>query len=149
MRSAGRLRAPVLLLAALAAAGCGPADGVRPEEVGAASSHAAPDGSPAFCARLASVEQLGQLPVSVGLLVAGDDVEARTRISQVQRELREVLSDVRAEGGPDELATALDGLVASLGSVVDGPLTDAVLGGVSTDPAEVGTAAQPVCGFAT
>lgn len=149
MRIAGRLGAPVLLLAGLVAAGCGPAEDARPDEGAAASSYEAPDGSPAFCTRLASAEELGELPVSVGLLVAGDDVEARTRISQVVRELRDVLSDVRAEGAPDDLATALDGLVTSLGSVVDGPLTDAVLGAVSAGLAEVGTAAQPVCGFPT
>ncbi|MGY1751527.1 hypothetical protein [Blastococcus sp. SYSU D01042] len=148
MRIAGRFGAPVLILAGLVAAGCGPAEDARPEQA-ADASYEAPAGTPAFCTRLASVEELGELPLSVGLLVAGDDVEARTGISQVVRELRGVLSDVRDGGGPEDLATALDGLVASLGSVVDGPLTDAVLRAVSAGLAEVGATAQPVCEFAT
>ncbi len=145
----GRLGVPALLLAALVA--CGPDQDARPrtaDTVGAAvPSYAAPDGAPGFCARLASGEELARLPVSIGLLVAGTDVEARAQIGRVMRELRGVLADVREEGGHDGLDTALDGLVRSLGSVVVGPLTDAVRGSVTAGLQQVGAQAQPACGF--
>lgn len=149
----GRLGLPVLVLLASLAA-CGPDEDARPAAApdtgtAAAPAYAAPDGAPGFCSRLASGEELTRLPVSVGLLVTGTDVEARAQIGRVMRELRGVLADVREEGGHDGLATALDGLVRSLGSVVVGPLTDAVRGSVTTGLQQVGAQAQPVCGFPT
>lgn len=148
---AGRLGVPALLLAAVAA--CGPADDARPAaaaaEAAAAPSYEAPAGAPGFCARLASLGELGGLPASIGTLLAGADVEARTQVSRAVGELREVLSEVRDEGGHDQLETALDDLVRALGAAVDGPLTASVGGSVSAGLAQVGERAQPPCGFPT
>lgn len=146
---AARLGVPVLLLAALAAC----SSGDRPPPAGAAgaavASYAAPDGAPAFCSRLASLAEFGRLPVSIGTLTAGKDVEARAQVSEVVRELRGVLADVRSEGGHDGLTTALDGLVQSLGQVGDGPLPEPVRGAVTAGLEQVDRQAQPACGFPT
>lgn len=109
----------------------------------------APAGAPAFCTRLATMTELDQLPVSIGTLAAGTDVEARTQVAALMRELRGVLSAVRSEGGSDDLAAALDGLVRALGQVADGPLPDPVLAGVTAGLEQVAVQAQPVCGFPT
>jgi hypothetical protein len=146
---AGRLGVPALLLAAVAA--CGPADDARPAAAtdAAVPSYEPPDGAPGFCTRLAAVDELGRLPESLGMLLTGADVEARTQVSQAVGELREVLAEVRENGGHEQLATALDDLVRALGSAVDGPLTAAVGASVSAGLAQVGEQAQPPCGFPT
>lgn len=146
---AGRLGVPALLLAAVAA--CGSVDDARPAAAADAAvpSYEAPAGAPEFCARLASLDELGRLPESLGTLLTGADVEARTQVSQAVGELREVLSEVRENGGHDQLETALDELVQALGAVVDGPLTAAVGDSVSAGLAQVGEQAQPPCGFPT
>lgn len=144
---AGHLGVPALLLAAVAA--CGPADDLRPtaDAHSAVPSYEAPDGVPAFCARLASLGELNRLPASIGMLVTGADVEARTQVSQVVRDLRTVLADVRDEGGHEEVATALEDLVRGLGAVVEGPLTGPVADAVSGGLRRVGALTQPACGF--
>lgn len=148
LTGAGRLGVPALVLAALAA--CGPADDARPAAGGAAlPSYDAPAGAPDFCTRLAGIGGLNRLPVSVGTLLSGAHVEARTQVSQVVRELRGVLADVRDDGGADDLGTALEELVQSLGSAVDGPLTPPVGDAVAAALQQVGAQAQPLCGFPT
>jgi len=110
-------------------------------------SYEAPADAPDFCSRLASVAELGRLPVSIGTLAAGRDVEARAQVSGVVRELRGVLADVRSEGGHAGLVAALDGLVHALGEVGDGPLPDPVRGAVTAGLEQVDVQAQPTCGF--
>ena len=110
-------------------------------------SYEAPAGAPDFCSRLASVAELGRLPVSIGTLAAGRDVEARAQVSGVVRELRGVLAEVRSEGGHAGLVAALDGLVHALGEVGDGPLPDPVRGAVAAGLEQVDVQAQPTCGF--
>jgi hypothetical protein len=144
-----RLGVPVLVLAAVAACGPGEDASRRADADGALPAYEAPEDAPGFCSRLASVSELDRLPLSVGMLTAGADVEARTQISQVIRELRAVLTDVRADGGHAALSNALDDLVRALGSVVDGPLTDPVRAAVSAGLQQVGAEAQPTCGFPT
>lgn len=135
-----------LLLAAVAA--CGPAEDARPAGATAAvPSYEAPDGAPGFCTRLAEVGGLDRLPASVGELLDGPDVEARTQVSQVVRDLRTVLADVRDEGGHEEVATALEDLVEGLGAAVDGPLTGPVADAVTGGLRQVGALTQPACGF--
>jgi hypothetical protein len=109
----------------------------------------APGGAPGFCTRLASLEELDRLPVAIGTLAAGTDVEARTQLTAAARELLAVLADVRAEDGGDGLATALEDLVGTLGEVGNGPLTDSVRSAVSTGLERVGVQAQPACDFPT
>lgn len=147
MAGARRLGVPVLLLAAVAA--CTPDQAPRPVAASAAAvpAYEAPAGAPGFCGRLASLVELGGLPASIGMLTAGPDVGARVQVSQVIRELRGVLAAVRADGGHDGLATALDELVRALGAVVDGPLTDPVRGAVTAGLMQVSAQAQPGCGF--
>jgi len=143
-----RLGVPATVLAAVLAA-CTSADGpppVRQADV-AVPSYEAPAGAPAFCSRLASSEDLGRLPVSIGLLASGEDVESRTQISGVVAELRGVLAEVRTEGGHGRLVTALDGLVQALAQVGDGPLSQPALGAVTAGLEQVGVQAQPTCGF--
>lgn len=143
----GRLGVPVLVLAALAA--CGP-DNARPVDAAAAvPSYEAPDGAPDFCSRLAAVGGLDRLPASMGTLLDGPDVEARTQVTQLVRDLRTVLTDVQDEGGHEELAVSLEHLVQGLGAVVDGPLTGPVADAVSGGLREVGALTQPACGFPT
>lgn len=137
---------PALVLAALAA--CGPADDARPAGPAAAvPSYMAPDDAPAFCTRLAGIRGLDRLPASMGALLSGTDVAARTLVSQVVRDLRTVLTDVRDEGGHEEVATALEDLVRGLGAVVEGPLTGPVADAVSGGLRRVGVLTQPACGF--
>lgn len=109
----------------------------------------APAGAPDFCNRLAALTELDRLPVSIGTLAAGTDVEARTQVSGAMRELRVALSGVRSEGGHDGLAAALDRLVLALGQVGDGPLPDPVRGEVTAGLEQVAVEAQPACGFPT
>jgi hypothetical protein len=138
-----RLGVPALFLATVTAC---TSDADPAPARGAAAvvpSYEAPAGAPAFCSRLASLAELGRLPVSIGTLAAGPDVEARAQISSVVRELRGVLADVRAEGGHGGLVTALDGLVRALGEVGDGPVGGAVAAGLE----QVDVQAQPTCGF--
>lgn len=146
---AARLGVAALVLAAVAA--CGPPDDARPgaDADAAVPSYAPPEGAPGFCTRLASAGELRRLPTSIGTLVAGPDVEARTQLSQAMRELRTVLADVRAEGGSDGLAAALEELADALGAVVVGPLTEPVRISLSAGLAQVGALAQPACGFPT
>jgi hypothetical protein len=142
----GRLGVSALLLAAVAA--CGPADDPRPAGAAAAApSYEAPDDAPGFCTRLAAVGGLERLPASMGALLGGTDVEARTQVSRVVRDLRAVLAGVHDEGGHEEVATALEDLVRALGSVVDRPFTGPVADAVSAALGQVGAQAQPACGF--
>ncbi len=139
---------PALVLAALA--GCVPADDAPPSGATAAvPSYVAPAGAPDFCTGLAAVGGLDRLPASMGALLRGTDVEARTQVSQVVRDLRTVLSDVRDEGGHEEVATALEDLVQGLGAVVEGPITGPVADAVSGGLRQVGALTQPACGFPT
>jgi hypothetical protein len=144
-----RLGLPVVLLAGLA--GCtstdDPASVERPDV--AVMAYKAPAGAPGFCSRLATLTELGGLPASIGMLVAGTDVEARTQVAGVVRELRGVLSTVRSEGGQQDLVTALDGLVQALGQVGEGPLPDPVRSGVTAGLDQVAAEVQPLCGFPT
>lgn len=151
LTGAGRLDVPALvLLVLLGLAACRPDDDTRPAARGAAlPAYDAPAGTPDFCARLAGIGGLSRLPVSIGTLVSRVDVEARTQVSQVLRELRGVLSDVRDDGGAEELEAALDELVQTLGAAVDGPTTPPVGDAVSAALQEVGAQAQPSCGFPT
>ena len=142
-----RLGVPAVLLAAVSA--CVSGGGQAPARGPNASvpSYEAPADAPDFCSRLASLDGLGRLPVSIGTLAAGKDVEARAQVSAVVRELRGVLADVRSEGGHGDLVTALDGLVQALGEVGDGPLPDPVRGAVTAGLEQVDVQAQPTCGF--
>ncbi|MDT0278308.1 hypothetical protein [Blastococcus goldschmidtiae] len=151
MRIAGAVRLGMSAVVLAAASACVSSEDPRPpvDAAGALPAYEAPGGTPAFCHRLASLEELGRLPVSIGTLAAGTDVEARTQVTSAARELLAVLSDVRTEGGHDGLATALEGLVGALGEVGNGPLTDPVRGAVTAGLAQVGTQAQPACGFPT
>lgn len=142
-----RLGVPALVLAALAA--CGPDDARPAGATAAVPSYAAPEGAPGFCTRLAHVGGLDRLPASMGELLDGPDVEARTQVSQVVRGLRAVLSEVRDEGGHEEVATALEDLVDGLGAVVEGPLTRPVADAVTGGLRRVGALTQPACGFPT
>ncbi len=144
------LGVPALLVLA-AVAGCAWTGDPPPTRGVAAAvpSYEAPAGAPAFCTRLASMAELGQLPVAIGTLTAGKDVESRAQVSGVVRELRGVLADVRAEGGHGGLATALDGLVQALGQVGEGPLREPVPGAVTAGLEQVDLQVQPVCGFPT
>jgi hypothetical protein len=142
-----RLGVPAVLLAAVTA--CASGEDPAPARGAGAStpSYEAPAGAPDFCSRLASLDELGRLPVSIGTLAAGKDVEARAQVSGVVRELRGVLADVRSEGGHGGLVTALDDLVHALGAVGDGPLPDPVRDSVTTGLEQVDVQAQPTCGF--
>lgn len=149
VRIAGVLRfgLPAVVLAAVTA--CGSTEG-PPSATGtdaAVPSYEAPADAPGFCAQFASMSELNRLPVSIGTLAAGTDVEARTQVSGVVRELRAVLAGVRAEAGHGDLATALDGLVQALAQVGDGPLTARVRGEVTAALEQVDVQAQPACGF--
>lgn len=148
MRSPGavRLGLPALVLVALAACG---SDDAPPAWAGAVPSYVAPADAPHFCARLAAVGGLDRLPASMGSLLRGTDVEARTQVSRLARDLRTVLSEMRDEGGHAEVATALEDLVEGLGAVVEGPLTGPVADAVSGGLREVGALTQPACGFPT
>jgi hypothetical protein len=149
MRNAGAARLGILAVLLLAATACTSGDVSEPARATAAAvpSYEAPAGAPAFCSRLASLAELGRLPVSIGTLAAGTDVEARAQVSVVVRELRGVLTDVRSEGGHGGLVTALDGLVQALGEVGHGPLVDPVRGAVAAGLQQVDVQAQPTCGF--
>jgi hypothetical protein len=135
----------------LALAGCTSDDAVAPavDQDLAQPSYVAPDEAPAFCEKLASSAELTELPTSIGTLVAGPDIEARTQISQTVQELRGVLTDVRDENGHEDVATALDSLITALGQVVDGGVTDSLRAAVSAGLEQVGAQAQPLCGFPT
>ena len=152
MRIAGasRLGVPAVLLLA-AVTGCASGDGpaTAPGPDAAVPSYEAPAGAPAFCSRFASLTGLGRLPLSIGTMAGGADVEARTQVSGVVRELRGVLADVRSDGGHDGLEAALDGLVRALGQIGDGPLPDAVRGAVAAGLDQVEVQAQPTCRFPT
>ncbi|MBN1091769.1 hypothetical protein JKP75_03780 [Blastococcus sp. TML/M2B] len=141
-----RLGAALLVLAAAVA--CGPDDDVRPADA-ALPSYEAPEDAPEFCTRLAGVGGLDRLPVSLGALLGGPDVEARTQVSQVARDLRDVLADVRDQDGPAELDAALDDLVGALGGVADGSRDEPAGADVSAALRQVGALAQPICGFPT
>ena len=144
-----RLGVPAALLAAVAACGSGGGPAPARPVASAVPSYEAPAGAPAFCSRLASLAELGGLPESIGTLAAGDDVEARAQVAGVVREFRDVLADVRSEGGHAGLVKALDGLVQSLGQVGDGPLPEPVQGAVAAGLQQVDVQAQPTCGFPT
>jgi hypothetical protein len=146
MRIAGAVRLGVPAVLLLAATACASGDDSTPTRA-AVTSYEAPAGAPAFCSRLASLAELGRLPVSIGTLAAGTDVEARAQVSVVVRELRGVLTDVRSEGGHGGLVTALDGLVQALGEAGHGPLVDPVRGAVAAGLQQVDVQAQPTCGF--
>lgn len=142
-----RLGVPAVLLVAVTACASGESPAPAPGAAAAVPSYQAPAGAPDFCARLASLAGFGRLPVSIGTLAAGKDVEARAQVSGVVRELRGVLADVRSEGGYAGLVTALDGLVHALGEVGEGPLPDPVRGAVTAGLEQVDVQAQPTCGF--
>jgi hypothetical protein len=142
-----RLGVPAVLLAAVTACASGGGQAPAPGAAAAVPSYEAPAGAPDFCSRLASLVELGRLPVSIGTLAAGKDVEARAQVSGVVRELRGVLADVRSEGGHGGLVTALGGLVHALGEVGDGPLPDPLRGAVTAGLEQVDLQAQPTCGF--
>jgi hypothetical protein len=142
-----RLGVPAVLLAALTACASGGGPAAVREAAAAAPSYEAPAGAPDFCSRLATLAELDRLPVSIGTLAAGKDVEARAQVSGVVRELRGVLADVRSEGGHDGLVTALDDLVHALGEVGNGPLPDPVRVAVTAGLEQVDVQAQPTCGF--
>lgn len=151
MRIAGAVRLGVSAVVLAAVAACVSSEDPSPPAGAdvALSAYQAPGGAPGFCDRLASLQELGRLSVSIGTLAAGPDVEARTQVTAAARELLAVLSDVRTEGGHDGLATALEGLVGALGEVGNGPLTDPVRGAVTAGLDQVGAQAQPACGFPT
>lgn len=148
IRAAASGGLPALALAVLVGCGADAAEPAAEVEV-AMPSYVAPDGAPAFCTGLAGSRELGALPASMGTLTAGADVEARTQVSRAVRELRAVLADVRDDGEHDDLATALDGLVRSLGEVIDGELSEPVRAAVTSGLEQVGATAQPACGFPT
>lgn len=143
------LGVPAVVLAALTACMSSEESGPPVDPDVALPAYEAPGGAPGFCTRLASLEELDRLPVSMGTLTARTDVEARTQVTSAARELLAVLSDVRTEGGHDGLATALEDLVGALGEVGSGPLTDRVRGAVAAGLEQVGVQAQPACGFPT
>ncbi|MBJ7452950.1 MAG: hypothetical protein JHC71_12840 [Blastococcus sp.] len=149
MRIAGALRlgVPAVLLVAVTACASGESPAPAPGAAAAVPSYEAPAGAPDFCSRLASVAELDRLPVSIGTLAAGEDVEARAQVSGVVRELRGVLADVSAEGGHGGLVTALGGLVHALGEVGDGPLPEPVRGAVAAGLEQVDVQTQPTCRF--
>jgi hypothetical protein len=144
-----RLGVPAVVLAALTACMSSEESGPPVDADVALPAYEAPGGAPGFCTRLASLEELDRLPVSIGTLAARTDVEARTQVTSAARELLAVLSDVRTEGGHDGLATALEDLVGALGEVGGGPLTDRVRSAVTAGLEQVGVQAQPACGFPT
>jgi hypothetical protein len=144
-RAAACLGLPALALALVV--GCGADDDARPDADSALPSYSAPDDAPSFCDELAATREVDALPASIGLLVAGPDVEARTQVSRAVRELRDVLAEVRDDGGHDDLSTALDGLIGSLGQVIDGDVTDPVQAAVTDALEQVGVTAQPACRF--
>lgn len=144
-----RLGLPAVALAAVTA--CASADGPSSTTVvdAAVASYEAPAGAPAFCARLASLEELGRLPVSIGTLAAGTDVESYLQVSDAVREMRDARSDVRPGGGHDGLVSALDDVVEALEQVADGPLTDPVRVAVTAGLEQLDAQAQRACGFPT
>jgi hypothetical protein len=144
-----RLGIPAVLLAAVAACGSTEEAASAGDTGTAVPAYEAPAGAPGFCTRLASLTELDRLPVSLGTLAAGTDVEARTQVSGAVGELRGVLSDVRSQGGHEVLASALDGLVQALGQVGGGPLSEPVRNGVTAGLEQVAVQAQPACGFPT
>lgn len=148
-RAVGRLGVPALLVILLLS--CGPEDEPTPapDDDVALASYVPPDDAPGFCAGLAASGELLRLPASVGTLVAGPDVEARTQVSRAVQELRDVAADVRDDAGPEPLAEALEELVGALRQVLDGELTDPVRQAVIAGLEQVGDSAQQVCGFPT
>ena len=151
MRIAGALRLGVLAFVLAPATACMSADDAAPttDSDVAVPSYELPAGAPRFCTRLAASVEVSRLPTSIGTLAAGTDARARTQVSGAMRELLAVLSDVRADGEHDELATALDDLVRDLGDIGDGPLTDERRDSVAAALQAVDAQAQPTCGFPT
>lgn len=138
---------PTVVLAAVAACASADEPPLAEGTEARASSYEAPADAPTFCSRLASLSELRRLPLSIGTLAAGKDVESRTQVSGVVAELRGVLAVVRSEDGHDGLVTALDGLVRALGQVGDGPLPERVRVAVTAGLEQVDVQAQPTCGF--
>ncbi|WP_137160616.1 hypothetical protein [Blastococcus sp. CCUG 61487] len=148
MRS-GVVGLAVAAVLAAALTGCGGDDDRAIPDDAALPAYLAPSGAPDFCTDLAASRELGDLPTSMGTLTTGPDVVARTQVSRAVQEMRNVLAEVRSEGGQEQLAAALEELVAALRSVLDGELTDPVRAAVSDGLRRVGEQAQPTCGFPT
>lgn len=126
-----------LFLLCAAATGCG-----------AGHPHAA--AAPRWCDQLSGSRSIAALPEDLGrLTVDPRDLVAQEDIGQARTDLRGLLGALRADHAPTAATTALEDLVAALGTVTDAHPAPDTTNRIGTDLTAAGRAVQAVCEFPT